>query len=367
MAILLMDGMDCYADTTEFQEAGWQRNSNNSAFSTTAGKNGGGAISMGSGGSELTWRRAFAYENGYSTEDSPSETFILQAWVKSTNISVGGNKIWARFLSGIDEIADLELFTDGSMEVTYWNNTTPVATGKSATGLFVVDTWYFLEFSITLASTTSATDGSFDFKLDGTTIWSGSSLPLAFNTSTVHRPDSILLGSAGMSNMIWDDVIIMDGTGSDINTSSMTGARYIDTMNVASDGGTVDWTRNTGTNDWEMVDDTANANDGDTTYVSSNTVAEEGRYNLETPSNTDDDVHAVQIKARLRKDDAGARTVRAVMNVAAGTEEVTFDEIGPTTEYQWYSMGVRETNDTGGTAWDASELTNIEIGVEIVS
>ena len=365
MALLLMDGFDCYADIAEFRESPWTTHGGESGLTinTTGGVNGGGCMSL-SSISNYGFHRALSYGYSYSETDVPSQTYTFQAWVYIDTFG-GSPDIALQFLTGIDEIAQVYFNQTGQVQVSTFNHTT--VTNHGYNDAFTVDTWHFLEFQILTSSTSATADGTYEIRVDGTTIDSGSSLNIHYGTSIVQPMDAIRLTGGDQSLVYWDDVVVMDGTGADANLNDFTGARYIDTINVEADGGTVDWTRNSGTNDWEMVDDTANAADDDTTYVSSNTVAQETRFNLAAPSNTDDEVHALQIRARLKKSDAGDRTVRGLINVAAGTEETTYHTFGPTTEYLWYDLGVRETNDTGGTAWDVAEVTNTEIGIEIVS
>ena len=368
MALLFMDGLDLYASEIEAHEGGWQATGTGSNLDTTAGVNGGVAFEVGGGGSENGWYHNVPYGAPNDYSDHAAKTYIFQAWVKSTNISVGGNKPLLRLSSGADEIIQLDLFTSGAFRMRTWDHTGLTLHTASSTGAFASSSnWQFLELSFTLSSTVSAADASWDLKIDGSSVYSNSGFVMEYGTTNVQGVSNIYICNAGMATWWWDDIILMDDTGADANLNGFTGARYIDTINVDGDGGTVDWTRNTGTNDWEMVDDPLLTVDDDTTYVESSTVGQEGRYALATPSNTDDDVHAVQIRARLRKDDAGTRTIRGVMNVSGGTEEVTFQTLGPTTEYVWYHLGLRETNDTGGTPWTATEVGNTEIGVEIVS
>ena len=371
MAVLLMDGLDCYADTDELYEGGWQLfgSKTNAVLSTTLGKNGGGALRVSSSVSNQGWARSIAGGPPRDWNDNPSSTMIVQMWVKWVTFGAGTDYFLV-LRHGTRIVIRIQIRPTGTIDFDYYSGIS-LNSGSTTSSVFTEDTWHFLEVKIVLSSAIAAFDGSYEMRVDGTNVESASGIKLypypEGGSDLVMAPTTLELTNGKMTEVVFDDIVIMDGTGADANLNDFTGARYIDTINVEADGGTVDWTRNTGSNDWEMVDDTANAADDDTTYVSSNTVAQEGRYNLAAPSNTDDEVHAVQIKGRLKKDDAGDRTVRAVMNVAAGTEEVTFHTFGPTTDYLWYEMGVRETNDTGGTAWDASEITNTEIGVEIVS
>jgi len=370
VALLMMDSFDCYADAAEWETGGWGIEHSDVDFSTTLGKDGGGCILISSSAEALA-DHALTYFDAYSEADQAGNTYIFQGWVYIDTFSGSTTGLLCQIMQGLDEIIDVRLSFDGKLQVSTYDLQVPTAATQTAGGQLTVDTWHFIELKVVMSSVLATADGSFDLRVDGNSVSSGSSLEIGNDRDStgtgIMGANRIRVGNAHQTLVRWDDVVAMDGTGADANLNAFTGPRYIEVLNVAADGGTVDWTRNTGSNDWEMVDDTANANDGDTTYVSSNTVAEEGRYNLAAPSNTDDEVHAVQIRGCIRKDDAGARTIRGVMNVAAGTEEITFATIGVTTEYQWLELGVRETNDTGGTAWDANELTNIEIGVEIVS
>lgn len=353
MAIVFMDGFDCYADVNEAFSAGWSRESNtNATLSTTAGINSGGALQCTST-AQAGWTHAVIAPATATT----TWPIIVAFWVNFTALPAGDDEFFAWNASD-NMSAKIHIFSTGQLKVYYANGNTSTTADETSTGIITAGTWHYVEFKMTFGSDTT---GSYTLKVDENTVVTNSSLDTKDGSDL---PDNFVFRPGDGTTVYYDDVIVMDNAGGAFD--DFQGKLYIETLNVDADGGTVAWTRNTGATDVSAVDDTANAADDDTTYVDSQTATEETRFGIPEPSDSDDPIKAVQIRARLTKTDAGTRTVRGLMNVNAGTEEITFDEIGVAEGWGWYALGIRATNDTGGTAWDATNVGLTEIGLEIV-
>lgn len=352
MALLLYDGFDCYADREEVVEGGWAPEDNNSSMSTALGKFSGGCLLVGGTISRQGWMVNIA-------QRALDDTLIVGWYFRCGTLPSGaGDTIMEFSAPGTTstELGELFLSNTGTLRVEGGNG---AYTGSESSTVIAVDTWYYIEFKMTFGSTN--VNGSFELRVDGTTIDSDTGIDTFVSTSSLVQ--RVIFNSGTSQDTRIDDVVIMDDTGGKFD--NFQGELYIETLDVDADGGTVDWTRNTGSNDWEMVDDATS--DDDTTYVDANTAALETRFGIPVPTITADTVKALQIRGRLRKSNVGTKTVRGLMNVNGGSEEVTFDTIGLTSDYCWLRLGIRDTNDTGGTPWDTTEVGNTEIGVEIVT
>jgi hypothetical protein len=349
MALIFMDGFDCYADLEEARRGGWAKESDlASKFTTTGGVNGGGALDV-----QTTAAAGWFH---YVPAVALGATRIVSFWFK-IDLPPGSTDDWfmwraednVAFYLTIDENGDIGARPTGGAE-TAVTVTSPITTA----------TWHYLEIKVVFG--TGTTDGSYDIRVDENSVLSESGIDTNDSDRLLNnfcfRPGDTA-GSA-----LYDDVIVMDALGGTFD--DFQGKLYIETLNVDSDGGTVAWTRNTGASDYLAVDDTANAADDDTTYVDSSTATEETRFGIPEPTDSDDPIKAVQIRAKLTKTDAGTRTVRGLMNINGGGEEILFDEIGVAEGWGWYSLGIRATNDTGGSPWDATNVGLTEIGLEVV-
>lgn len=348
MALLFYDGFDCYADLEECKSSGWMPVDDLTTFSTTLGKEGGGCLTTSGISNNRGWIRGF-------NRVPQGNTLTMGAWVYFGSLPAGTDQ-FMKFESNFDNIAELNVSSTGTLSVTTKEGGTSTPTGV----IIAIETWYWIEFQVLFSTT--ASDGAWEVRVGGSTVTSATSVSTKDGTRSC---DHIELSSGDASTDVrFDDFILMDDQGATF--TGFLGVSYIETIDVDADGGAVAWTRNTGTNDWQMVDDADAAADDDTTYVASDTAAQETRFGIPAPTESADTVKAVQIKARMRKENAGLRTVRGLMNVNGGTEEILFSEIGLTTEYGWLNLGIRDTNDTGGTAWDTTEVGLTEIGVEVV-
>lgn len=347
MALLFMDGFDCYSDTTDLLKSGWgTEDAADAKLSTTGGKNGGGSLLI-----DPTADRLF---RSLGNVIALGDTVIISAWVKSANDGTTSDSLF-EWLSGDGAIvlASIRISNTGTISFT---GATGAALGTAAATL-TTNTYHFLQWFVTFG--TDATSGAVQCKLDGTTIFTTASI----DTHTGDVPQRFSVGG-GRNTCYVDDLVITDDTG--LELTGYPDEYIIETLNVDSDGGTVDWTRNSGTNDWEAVDDTANAADDDTTYVASNTAAQETRFGCAAMASSPLSVDAVQIRARMAKENAGNRTVRGLFNVAGGGSEQLGETVGLTEGYVWHYMGAR-TLDLAGGALSEADVNAMEFGVEIVS
>lgn len=165
--------------------------------------------------------------------------------------------------------------------------------------------------------------------------------------------------STGLGVM-YGDIIVCDDTGATFN--DFIGDFRFEVALPDADGATVDWTRNTGSNDFEMVDDAEHEYDDDTTYVESS-VAEEDSY-MTYPTSTLADVDTILFVAlvSLARDDEGI----APLSVAHIVENNASVDVGTTKAllgtYE-FVVDMFETNPDGGGAWDKTAVDAAEYGI----
>ena len=138
----------------------------------------------------------------------------------------------------------------------------------------------------------------------------------------------------------------------------------ITTQSPTADAATVDWTASAGS-DYQCVDETPNAANDDTDYISSSTAGQESRFAMSNLAATPAAVHAVQVRYRAKKTDAGNRTIRSLVNSNA-TESVGVER-GLSTAYKWFHGDVFELDPDGSVDWDGAAIDALEVGVEVVT
>jgi len=346
MALIHMDGLDCYADLTDMSRAGYQPESTTSlAIDTTGGRYGGGSVRFGTASLAVNLPIPLLAYGG---------TLIVGFAVYHSGSAAGA------LLTAVSD-ADATAFkiehTAAGVLKFYTGASTLVYTSAGAP--LTANAWHWVEMKIVLGNSPS---GSFEVKVDGGASDSFSS------TDTQPTGTGIVLlqlsagGAVSPNYARIDDIVVMDGTGAALNT--FIGDSKITTHAPSSDGGTVDWTASAGT-DVSCVDETPSAANGDTDYISSSTAAQESRFNVADLANTPDIIHAVQARYKAKKADAGARTVRGLVN-SGGTEQ-TGTTVGLTTTYAWLKGPVASVDPNTSSAWDSAGVNAVQVGVEVVT
>jgi hypothetical protein len=236
-------------------------------------------------------------------------------------------------------------------------NRTNANVGTSGSSLLTASGWHRIEAKITLGTTVST--GAIEVRVDGTTVLTVSSIDI--NTSTLTLAGAIFSGAA--TQWYVDDIIMFDSTGS-APFNDYIGDVRIETLIPNGAGATQNWTANTGTQT-DAVDDTPNAADDDTTYISSSTVSQKSCFDMSNLSNTPTAIHGVQLRPRMKKSDAGNRTARAY--VRSSSSETNGTTLGLSTDYSWRRGGCVETDPATSSAWTGSGVDGAQLGVEVVS
>lgn len=343
MAIQFADGFDLYANVADVLKGGWGRSHISVGLSTTNGRFGGGCLQIVDAPSDQGWSGSMYAANG--------ETIIIGFAFRqehSTSVTVGNIISTALFSLRLSGTGVLTLLDQAGSTV-----------GTSG-AVVTQGQWHYIELKVTLG--TNDSNGVASVRVNEDVVISATgqdffSSGLNFiSTVTLGGPSS---GSGG--SLRFDDVIIIDETGSDI--TDFIGDTRIDTIIPNADGGVVDWTASAG-DDYETVDDTPNAANDDTDYISSNTPGQESRFAM-TDLGGSLDIHALQVRLRARKDNAGTRTIRGLVN--SNSNEALGPAVGLSTDYAWLRNGVIYENPDGDVAWDVTSVNAVQAGVEVVT
>lgn len=346
MALLFMDGFDCYASAAQAVDGGWNReDATNCTFSTTAGRFGGGSI-------------GFLNTTHQWTRNIPVVAYggtLFTAFAYYHTGSVAGPSL-LRVVSDANALLVL-ISHSASGAITFTPNSGTATTEAGAS--LTPNTWHWVEIKIVLGTT--ASNGSCEIRIDGSTVINATSQD---TNSSGSGAGFIELGAAAASGNEGhiDDVVIFDASGATFNT--FIGDSKITTHTPNGDAATVDWTASAGA-DYECVDETPSAANDDTDYISSSTAGQESRFTMTNLSGTPDTVHAVQVRYRAKKTDAGTRTVRGLINSSA--TESTGNTAGLTTAYRWFFGDLFPLNPNGSVAWTPAAVNALEVGVEVVA
>ena len=316
----------------------------------------GPAISAGNGRrSTASMRVAGAVRTLTKTLDAQNTWIVGFAYKTSALPSVGTGCALVQLLDAGTLQCDLRLVSDGTLQVT--RNATVLGTTSFVLSTGVV---YFIEFKAVI----SDASGTAEVKVDGSSKLALTSQDTK-NTANA-TANQILIGSGSGTlggNQDFDDLYICDGTGSAPNNTFLGDVR-VDALFPTGAGNTTELTRggaDSGAN-WSQVEETAP--NSDTDYNEHATVGNKDDYSFGDIAHTPVAIFGVQILARAKKDDAGARSLATVTR-SGGTD---FD--GATqalsTSYIYYS-DIREVDPATSAAWTAANLNAANFGVKVAA
>ena len=248
------------------------------------------------------------------------------------------------------------LGNDGAGHMALYNNAGTIISGFDGTRTAFDSNWHYIEWAITIHNTT----GSSILYVDGVLQWNVTNANTRTGTTNNYGNNIYFAGTGAWSSVnYFDNIVVMDGTGSDFN-GFQTEMRVVPLMPTAS-GTYAQFTPSAGSN-YACVNQIPD--DGDTTYVYSQTVNAMESYVFSSipPPGI---LKSVLVSGIARKDDVSGRIMSFTARksstdyVASGLNTLT-SSYQPFT-YRW------DGNDPAGTAWTLANLNAMEFGVKLIS
>lgn len=231
-------------------------------------------------------------------------------------------------------------------------------TQASSVEALLTDVWYTLEIEI-LADNS----GYCIVRIDGSEVINHSGdFRESFNWPGIKAVSFVGKDEPTGQGVLWDDVIIYQGDGTDFN--SFLGPTRIVTLAPNASGDSSDGTPTSGSN-YENVDETG-GHDGDTTNVSFSTAGDKDLYGCEDLPISPSEIKAVVVSAFSK---AGGNVPReAKLKVKHSTTEADGSDFQVP-----HALGYKirqdafSTNPSTTSAWTESEINAMQIGIEVVT
>lgn len=341
MSIIFMDGLDCYDNLADAQASGWGAVSTPS-LNTTAGRFGGAAFIVDSASDTL----APTLPGTFALGDTATTGFSFYL----TTVPISDAEL-IEFRSAAAVICRIEV-TSGSTLMFYEQDGTAHSLGAITTGV-----WYRIEASILFGTTN--TDGAVDIEINGGNVLSQTGV------------DTYISGTANLVELRWrarstlayriDDITVTRDDG--VGEEGFLGDIVIENLRPNANGTHTDWTA-TGTA-WQDVDDALGSSDGDSTTITGTTVADKSSFELTDTVDVATTNYAVQVRAKIKKSDAGAKDVRGF--IRSGTAEDNGLTVSPATTYGWGRFGIFIDDPDTAAALDETIIDGLEAGFEVIT
>jgi hypothetical protein len=339
MALRFMDSFDHY-NTSQLARK-WTTVSGNMS------------ISAGNGRRSTACMRANDWNASTGMTFDQQATWIIGFGFKCAALP-GANRRWVEIDDGGSTQVYVQVDTAGTVSIINGGSGTVLATSGTA---LAAGSYNYMEFKFVIHNTT----GSVEVRRNGVSMVSVSGANTR-NTSN-NSGNRILLYSQGGSvgaTIDNDDLYMCDGQGSANN--NFLGDVRIDATFPNAEASLIQWTPSTGTDNSALVDETP-AND-DTDYNSDSTPGDIDLYDFPAIAPTSGTVYAVAVQMTVRKDDAGARTIRSKIKQGGTTYSGSTQAVG--TSYSIVTELVPQDPNTSA-PWTISGVNAAEFGLELVS
>lgn len=242
---------------------------------------------------------------------------------------------------GVTSTGALEVFSG----VSYLGTTAPVLTANA---------WHHLEMAVGFSNTV----GTVEIRVNGVTVLSLTGQDTV-STANVQCAQVASFNTAGSptSNFYIDDLFIWDTLGS--HNNDFIGDRRVLRLLPNADTAETDWVRNTGSNDFEAIDEVPP--DDDATYVEATAATDRSEYGMENLGAEVVNVAALMTLPRIKKTDAG--TANAQISLVSGAS-VTAGADRPITTAYTYWPDVFETDPATGAPWTPSAVNSALVRIE---
>lgn len=223
---------------------------------------------------------------------------------------------------------------------------------SAAAAISSVKGWWYVEIKAEFASSADV-----EIRVNGVAVLTLTGVDTTESGNNVCNAFGIVGGITGGSQG-FDDLYILDTTGSAPYNDFLGDIRVIELLPNAA-GDSTQWTPNAGAN-WDREDDVTQ--DGDTTYVSSNTDGQTDLYNLTLPDSAATTIRAAKFLATARKTDPGARDLEVLCRTG-GTTYASSPSAMTEVYVEYTNTYTQNPNTTAD--WTISDLNDLQAGFRI--
>ena len=334
-------------------------------FNVATGRFGSGSAANFGGATGSGSATSYSYVGGSLGSDYP--TLFFGFAINPRAVDTGGYPFfWANDRSGNLEI-EIRLTGAGNLTPYVTSNSTVLCT--STTALTMLN-WTYIELAVNISPTAGWCELWMNNVLTASYYGVGSSRGsatgnvvggLSSGIRTFHIGEYPKGSSAGTHDYYFDDLYVCNNVGS-INTDLLGDVRVASLLPSGA-GALNDWSRggtDSGAN-YSQVDE--GAYNADTDYVRSNTIGATDTYVYPDLPAAAASVKAVVAQFVGRRDDAGARSVQAVVR-QSGTNSLSPGVANMSASYTSAQL-VMDVNPATGLAWNVSEVNGDEFGLRI--
>jgi hypothetical protein len=370
MSLIFTEGFDTYASLADHQvkwfdrQFFWEGSFGSFTFAMVAGRYGQQAVRMQSqGGTAGNGQQANSYiAVNLGADYSTLFMGIAFNWQNSTG--TGPFVQWFDTLYNTNNL-DFRVTTSGLPYLT--RNGTTLCTSSRA---IIVGAWAYIEMAANISATAGWAEIYVDGILGGSYYGTGSTRGSANGNTVAATNASVRVVRVGTLNprmdsrnndAYYDDMYVCSSAGT--RNNDVLGDIRVVTLLPTAAGNYSGWTRggtDSGSNYGQVDETTYNS---DTDYVRANVVGTTDTYTYaDLPADTQS-VRGVVAQFIAKKNDAGARRVRAVVR-QGGVDGLSSGSANLTGSYLAAQL-VMETNPVTGAPWTASEVNGDEFGVQI--
>lgn len=305
--------------------------------------------------------RTIHMTSGTPLATNTNDTIIIGMAINMQAVGAPINEVLMYLQDGGTPQLAIRWHTDGNLRVCLGTSTTSITGAESGIGVMPVDEWGYLEIKAKINNTT----GTIDVKWNGTSIISVSSVDTQNTANAYVNALQIAGGSSGWVHGIWmDDFVILNGAGSSPYNDFL-GDVHIENLLPNGNGNSSQMTGSDGnsTDNYLLVDEDP-ALASPTEYVGSATVNDHDTYAMENLSNSNVTVYGIMTSLVSQKDDAGAKSLRAVIRTGATDYNGTTKSLGTSWAGQF---DIWEQNPNTVADWTATEINGLEVGQEVLA
>ena len=335
MTLLFMDGFDHYTDAQRFEKS--VESEYISSFNGSWGR-------FGSGGFRLT---SSNYQATINSGINKSTIYLGIAIKKSS----GGTPTYSSIYPMIefqDEVGvvQLKLYVNPTFGISIYDAADSLL-GSSSDGVIPDIKWFYLEVKVTISDTV----GEVTVRINETQVLNLTSQDTKNSSDYIRKIRFRCVNNS--LDVYYDDMYIDD--------AQFHGDCRIRTFMPDADGNSSDFTRSTGSNDYECVDESP-SND-DTDYISSDTLNHKSIFGITT--GVVGTVIGIQINNHVRIDEAGVRKIKPI--IRSNSTDYQGNETDEISADYLFEHEIWETDPDDSNPWTQTKLEAAEFGLEITT